>query len=328
MVGLVLAMVQQTPPAEITFADGVFTVRAANAEERVRIAEPVPALPHPITSRTWNLGGGKVTFDKDGLLIQKGRVNGRSTLATVPTSTVLFSEEQIAANRAAAQRGERELGVSAMNGAVVHGDKLIMWLRWDDRNRRTWLEGVFELDMAAETPAAKFIGKLPGNGFASGLVEDRLRRDETKIYAPVRAQQGWGLGTLDVTTGEPGFAEMGGTRADDAFFMPGSDLLVSLRKTAYGTVIVGLRRGEADRVYEILETRGDLVGIQPPGLVVFKQGNTTVVQDAWAGTKFAIPANTGFRLTRHGLLLWSPPDRPTQASLYDESSRPVVNWRG
>ncbi|MBX3096930.1 MAG: hypothetical protein KF812_08715 [Fimbriimonadaceae bacterium] len=328
MVILALALMQtQTAAAQIAYAEGVFTVTQANAEERVRISEPIPSVPRAMSSRTWNLGGGKVTFDKDGILIQKGRINGRSTLASVPTSTVLFSEDQIEANQAAARRGERTLGVTAMNGAVVDGSKLLMWLRWDDRNRRTWLEGVFELDMAVETPAAKFIGKLPGSGFSTGVVDDRLRREGQTVYAPVQAQVGWGLGTLNVSTGEPGFTEMGGTRADDAFFMAGTDTLVSLRKTAYGSVIVGVRRGDEPRVMEVLETRGTLVGIQPPGLIVFKQGNTTVVHDAWEGMKFAIPTGAGFRLTRHGLLVWTPDNAPTQATLYDSGSRPVANWR-
>ncbi len=321
---LVAAQQDAMTQDSVTYRDGLISVVLAEQRSQVRIADRLPELPRTVSRQMFQLGETKVTFDKDGLLIEKNGWKGRSRLASVPTSDVLFTPEIIAEHRAMANRGEISLNVSAMNGAVAVEDKLYMWLRWERKTGESWLEGVFELDASLEQPTTKFIGKMPGNSFATGIANDRLRLDGEELIAPVRAQEGWGLGRFKLADGTTTF-EKAASQAKDAFFVPGSKMMATVRATSYGTTIVGLW-GPGFGYRETIESRGTLAGIYEPGIVVFRFGGTDVVSHGQTGAKMAIPKGAGFRAIPGGLVYWEPNANPKRVTVVDRNFVTRGQW--
>jgi len=325
--GLSLLASPQTAPATatITLANGNFQVVAGEARATVPVATPIPAWPKPTNAREWAFTATRVRFDTKGLTISRNNQPSTSRLASVATSKMLFSPDEIDRIKRLVRQGERKLEVSGLSGAVLDGTTLYLLLRWDERDGNPWLEGIFKLEVADRVPEVRFVGKLPGYSFANGTVENRLIRQGDKLVAPVRAQDGWGIGSWDIKSGETNFTRLGNI-ADDVLIESRTGMVTSFRRTNYESVIVSVAPPSATRARDIVEMRGSLLGSQIPALLAFTQGRTIVLFNANTGAKLAAPPDPGFLMTDAGLLVWAPRRNPSAATLYDGNMTVRARW--
>lgn len=310
---------------QLAYASGAFTIKdgADTLTVPLSAANTEPVLRAEKLSMT--IGEVLITFDEKGLGIRYGNKGGFTTLPYVPRNPALFDETEAARVAALIASGERRAQVSAVSGFEVVEDKIYMLLRWDDKSGSPWLEVLTRIDTSSDAPKVELLGRFGGFSFASGPVSDELHSQATRLFTPLRAALGLGIGSYDVASGETKFANLG--PMVDSVSRIGSRYF-TVRKTTYGLSSVGVIDPIAGKHTAVLETRGEVVPSSLTSALVVKENGTSSLFALGSGARFVLPSDFGCAQTPYGVLVWTPKGKPTEAILREtDGFTSVAAWK-
>ncbi|HXH61393.1 MAG TPA: hypothetical protein VNI20_08540 [Fimbriimonadaceae bacterium] len=309
---------------QLTFVDGAFNVTDGDKTETVALNAGAASAPLVGDNISMQVGDVLVTFDERGLGIQYGKQGGFTTLSYMPTTPKLFSAEEIKANADAITSGERSARVSAVSGFVVVKDTLYMLMRWEDKDGKPWLETLVDLDTSGAAPKVGLVDKLVGTSFASGTVSDQLHAAGESVYVVTRTADSLLVESYDTVTAKMDRRTVG--PAVDILRPFGSEYL-TVRKTAYGTRIVGFYKTGGGPPHEVYETRGTVVPASLTSAFVVDEWDGRYLVDVSSGGKLALGKDSGYAPSSSGVIVWSPADAPEKATLYGSGGwTPVAEW--
>ena len=76
------------------------------------------------------------------------------------------------------------------------------------------------------------------------------------------------------------------------------------------------------------EIRGSLINVYKPSILCYLRGNQKVLVNLMTGAEIALPRDVEIREVTQGLLIWTPGNKPTQATLYTYGGfRTISGWK-
>ncbi len=312
--------------AAISYQDGVFTLQSgASKGEIVAFEHSAPSL-YPAERITLNYGGKIVQLDAAGITLRTPeKVLGASRLAAIPLNPRVATDAERAITEQLVREGRRDLGLSSISGYQSFGSKLYLLARWGDV-KAPWMEAVVMLDMSQESPAAQYVGRLPGFAFAASPVDDRLIEINGGLAALISGPEGYGLAQMNPETGEARFRRLGEKAGQVRFLRDGLQAL-ALSDTSYGAVRLTLHDLETGRSTLAGEIRGAIKGLTEPRYLRYMRGSEMIVLNLESGAEKPVAASAAMASSPFGLLVWWPAQEPRQASLYEHLTyRPLGRW--
>ncbi len=310
---------------QLSFASGKFTIKDGDDTLTVPLfaAEPEPVFRG--TTLDLRVDGVLVTFDDKGLGIRYGNRGGYTRLAYMPDNPALFDSEESSRIAALVASGERSKSVSAVSGFEVVDDRIFLLLRWDDKANKPWLEVLVDLDTSGDAPKVNYLGRFGGFSYAQGKVSDELHSHSTRLFSPVRAALGLGLGSYDIPTSTSKFVNLGPhvevVRKFGARFY-------TLTSTSYGLKQVGVIDPISERMRTVMETRGEIVPSALTSALIVKENGVSSLFAFVSGSRFQLPADYGCAQTPYGVLVWSPKAGPKEASLLETDGFSAITvWK-
>lgn len=321
-----LMITQQAPSREITYQDGLFTIKGPEGQTKVSINPGFQAM-NTSTGRLWLPVGGQIlTFDQNGLGFRK---NNRSTYATYPsiaTSDKLFSSEQIDQINRDVAANMKSLDVSAVSGWEKVGDSVFLILRWDDKKGKPWLEALMKYEFPNGKPKATFLGRFDSLTHASGRVNDKLLFENGYLFTITHGTETSLLEKYDIAKNS--FEKRAlSNHFTDAKLIPGSLYGMGLKRTPAKTLLISLIDREKNISHQVAEVRGTITNLYSPAILHFKSSERSTLLNLTSGAELVIPDNCGVEAISSGLILWTPINNPQAAALYSAGSfRTLARW--
>lgn len=311
---------------EISYSDGVFTLKGPLGAQAVPIGDP-PRPMNRATGRIWLPVGQKaVVFDKNGVGIRQNNKIAYSTYPSVATSDQLFTKEQIDATNRAAANGERSLDVTAVSGFAAVGSKVYLLLRWDGKRTGPWLEPLMEIDLSSSKPAARVVARFNGFTTAKGKVSDKLCVRQGKLWTTVVHDGKVWLCSYNLTDGKvvekPVSRECG-----DVHMFESSGNLVAFQVTPVGTTIVSAMEPDSGRLRQVAEIRGSILEKHHPDVIESDGPGGRRLMCLTTGAVRIIAPDEEVRSLEDGMLVWSPKTAPKSAKWITSSAfRELALW--
>lgn len=306
---------------ELSYADGVFTIVDGQDTVTVPLSSGEPPVPVAGDKLSLEVGGTLITFDQRGLGIRYGNKGGFTGLGYMPTTSKLFTPEEIVSNVELIESGERQFRVSALSGFEVVEGVVYLWLRWDGKDDAPWLETLVSIDTSGDAPSVNLIGRFNGFSFTRGAVADELHSIGGSLMVMTRSQVGFGVGEYDVESREFAFRLVAGR--DDVCRRVG-DKFYAMRRTETGMTTVGIVDPIFALYRPIIETRSSIVRSNLSSALVLRDGDSLTLLSIDSGARRSLPAGAAYAETDMGVLVWSPADDPTSAELIEPGGWSVV----
>lgn len=337
---LALAALIQAPAVSLSYGGGAFTIKSGAKTEYVNLIAPLKRMaPPPRVEKTgslelvWDSQGARlergdyaIAWTAKGLWVREGAWSHLTRLPEIATSPKLQSAEAIREVVARAGKGELELGATSLAGAEAIGEKLVLLIRWEDKQGKPWLEALISLDVAGRQRKPALIGRFAGfTRPAAQGDDDRLFMMGEALAAVTGDGPKWGLARLDPETGASTFDAFG--ERLEAWSAKG-DSLYFVESTAYGTDLAGAieRSGAGRRLFAEARGAAKWLSTDPP-LLFLEDSEGVRLMHAVSGRLQEFATGTEARWTAMGVLAWSPAKAPVRAALLNpEGWRPITRW--
>lgn len=323
------ALLSQTQPQtrEITFKDGLFTINGPEGQTKVSIKPGFEPM-NTQTGRLWiPVAGHVLTFDDKGVGFRKANRATYATYSSIATSDKIFTKEQADQINRDVAAEKKTLEVSAVSGWEKVGDSVYAILRWDDKQKKPWLEVLMRFDFPNGKPRATYLGRFDSMTFATGRVNDKLIAENGKLICVTHGAQSSLLESFDMATGlfeKKAF----GTKFSDAKLIEGSLFGMGLERTPASTTIVSLLDREKAKATPAAEIRGGILGLYAPALLHYGDRSRQRLLNLETGAELELPVGCGIEAIDAGILLWTPKAAPTAAALYSPVSfRTLTRWQ-
>lgn len=313
----------QTPAVAMDFRDGFFILTEPGGEVtkvNSRIwpkAHPTAfELKHPNATLAWSGRGLSVTV---GPSVRTAR------FAEMTASPKFLSRTEIDEIARKVTAGSVVREVSSLAGWEQVGDMLYMLVRWEDKAKKPWLEGLIRVDLSKKSPWYEALAVTRTISDATGPVDDQLYPTANGLYSLATTSDSWGINNY--SAGAFKFTPVG-RFPKRAEISADSKLIRVVEKTNYGMNLVASVTAPAGVRTNLFETRGE---VSFPGdditLVAVVSSSSTVVRNTTSGLELELPKDVGLRSVRAGLLVWVPAKDPRQAVLYNRDSlRSISRW--
>lgn len=316
----------QAPPV-LTFRDGQFDIAGPATSIKVPAQPPESISIFPADRLTLTYSGRDITLDRSGIGVKAA--NGRvdfSRLPAVATSNRLFSLSEIASIRSEVAAGRRTEGFNAVSGYEYIGSTLYLLLRWEESDRKPWLEALVAYDMSQPTLQARLVGRVSGFSYANGTVDDRLENIGGDLAAVTQKDGEWGVARWSISQAAASWSSFGPAPAT-VRMQPGAPRAFGLKPTAYGTTVVTVAHLDTGQSFAAAEVRGSIKGILQPSYLDWKEGSQKVLRNLETGAELRPYWDSQAVHTSAGLLVWWPAVQPRRATLYDaDTFRPLSTW--
>lgn len=322
--GLMLS--QQAPLREITYQDGLFTLKGPEGQSKVSLKPGFEAM-NTSTGRLWLPVGGQVlTFDQNGVGFRRNNASTYATYASIATSDKLFSKDQIDQINRDVAANKKSLDVSAVSGWEKIGETVYLILRWDDKQGTPWLEVLMKYEFPKGKPNATFLGRFDSLTNASGRVNDKLMFENGKLSTITHGGETSLLETFDIVSKSFEKAALD-ARFTDAKLLEGSLFGMGLERTPAKTFLISLIDRETRSSRQVAEVRGSIANLYTPAVLHYKYENRSTLLNLASGAELIIPGDCGIEAVSSGLLLWTPAANPQVAALYSSGSfRTLARW--
>lgn len=310
---------------QLSYSNGEFTITDGDQRTTVPLSAARPPEPYRADKLNMRIGDTLITFDERGLGIQYRSRGGFTNLPYVATSPLLFNSEEINRINSLIALNTRTADVTALSGFELVGDKLHLLMRWEENNGTPWLEALLDVDTSGLTPKVNILGRFSGISFAKGAVSDELYARGTLLYTPIKTTNGLGLGLFETTNGGKRNVELG-PPVDSCAPLGGN--FVTQTKTSHDMTSIGYLDTKTERWRAVFESRGQLVASSPTKVIRIREQATDVVYSPKSGARLDVQRDTAIADAPHGVLVWSPADKPTTATLRDTDSLSVLaQWK-
>jgi len=322
--GTVLA--QQTPLREITFQDGVFTLKGPEGDSQIS-TRPLFEAMNTTTGQLWlPVDKYVLTFNENHVGFRRDNKSNYSGYSMISTSPKLFSQAQLDEINSDVAAKKKSLDVTAISGWEKIGNRVYLIMRWEDSSSKPWLEALVEIDFTGNAPVANLLGTFNGMTTAKGRVSDKLIGENGKLYAVTESDAGSQLDSYDIASKQFSSSELG-TRFTDSKLIEGSLSGMGFALTPAKTMLVSLIDREKATSRQVAEVRGAINGIYAPAILHFGTPSRKVLLNLASGAEMVIPKDCGVESANAGVLLWTPKMNPKAAVLYSSGSfRTLARW--
>lgn len=318
---IALTVLGQTPAppaaAKLSFSEGRFSVEAAGRKESVPIQSTEKK---PSKVYMYQDGQRWLVWDGRGLTIRIGSKASSTQLPEYPVSPKLFEKSEIEQTLVALQKGQRRKGASGLSGVVQDGKTLYLLVRWDEKSSgvRPWFEALVKVDMSQEQPKPQLLGRWKGVSRARGeFVGQELRLLGRDLLAVTESAAEWNVSRFSLQS-QQFTSQSIGRQLEAVAFQIGAQRMLFIERTSYGTRLGGVLRLNSMARRNLLESRDPFRFLPGPSLIaVINSGENRIVRSIESGSELTLPAQVGMASIQSGLLVWTPPERPQRAVLYD-----------
>lgn len=258
----------------------------------------------------------RVSWDADGLKIEKGGYRKVSKLPDIALTPKLFSKPEIVANRELIAKGIRQKDASSLSGSLRLGDYVYFLLRWTEKDGKTWLEALVSVKLTDAKPMPKLIGRLTGMSLSRRATDDRLFAFGESVGAFTVDDNGkWGLATYHRKTDKFDFSPYG-EGLSDYIWISGKMFLIA-EEADYGKTIIARIDLNTGSRRNLMEANGEvrLIDRNRPFLAEITTNLGPALYNMETGCMLAIAPKAAVRRTPFGVLIW-PNGQPEKASLY------------
>ena len=314
-------VVPKVPPV-LSFEGGMFVVKRGEARETVS-AQPVKKVAPKFVA--FRKDQHFAVWDARGLTVRSGEKVKSYRLPELAVSPRLFERDEIRANLKVFASGERKKDADALSGARRIGNDVYFLVRWDDKEKKTWLEALVRVSLDEEDLKWHVVGKFDGFTLANLAIDDQLIVNNGFLAVILRRGDEWGESFYSRNMKAFGFKKLGKNLVDFESTKEGTALFVE--KTSYGTSIGGevdidkqIRREQLEvrGTFKLLDGGKPMIAINPP-----------MLRNADSGSEFTLPKDSGVRRCSAGIIIFTPETHPTSAVLYDpERWTPLARWKG
>lgn len=330
MVGafVIANLVGQVTPPKLTFRDGAFVVAGAAGVENVSLKQPSEAKSAIDVSKgrfLLKVGSATVWFDSKGLALNEGKRKSVTRLTSVPTSGKIATKESNAELMDLVARKDRSLAVSALSGYEMVDRTLYLLARWEDKDKKPWLEALVKIDTSQSPMRTELVGKLPGRSFGQGVVDDVLFQRGKNLAVLANSEDSFGIARMPLDGSPPVFEPYGDAVGKAKLTEDGASAW-TLTPTAYGTNIVGIADLDQSSYNVVSEFRGKMTSIEGASFALYKVGTKQRLINLKTGAITEIESSSGLKPTSNGLLVYSPVREPVKAQLMDSHFRRLAEW--
>lgn len=311
----------KTGPPSLSFESGAFVVKRGDLTESIPLSAK-KVVPKFVAFRK---DKNFAVWDGRGLTIRAGEQVKSYKLPELAVSPKLFERDEIRSNLKLFASGERSKNANALSGAKRIGNDVYFLARWEDKEKKPWLEALVRVDLEATDLKWHLVGKFEGLSLASQSIDDQPLLHNGFLAVIIRKGEEWGESFYSRNLNGFGFKKLGKGLTDFEPTKEGTALFVE--KTSYGTSIGGEVDIEKQIRREMLEVRGTfkmldggrpVLAIDPP-----------MLRNAESGSEFTLPKDSGVKRCAAGVIVFTPEANPTSAVLYDpERWTPLARWKG
>ncbi len=250
-------------------------------------------------------------WDHRGLTIRDGKNAISTKLGDIAVSPRAFSRDEILKTLDQFKTGKRQKDSDALSGSLRLGSKCYFLPRWTDKEGKSWLEALIEVDLNQPNPRPKFLGRFKGFTSALKLIDDRLFLVKDRLSV-VSAEGGtWGLGSYADNTSSFEFSPLGTNLI--SYFRGG----YFLESTSYNTYIVGQIDLGSGLRKNLFESRSKSIDLKDGSSVaVVRQKGSTIVKNLRTGGQITTDGNAYVAPIDKYVLVWTKEQR-TSAYLYE-----------
>ncbi len=321
----------QAPSASLSFGEGAFTLRSGQRTVRVPIAGPKEASSETkeqtsVDRIVFRKDDAFAVWDSRGLTVRKGERVFTTLMPEIAVSPKALSEEEILRARMLFAMQLRFPGASALSGARRIGNMAYFLLRWDDWTRTPWLEALVEVDLSSQSPKPRYLGRF--EGFSFPVAENRLLVLNGRPAA-VTVSEGskWGRAEFKPADAKANWIELG--EGLDRLELHSRGFGAFWERSRYGTRLFGRVDLAAGTRRPLMESRGNvrLLDSESPWIAIAHEEYGVWLRNLESGAKLRLPQPCGIRRTALGVVVWSPPDRPTECWAYEiERLEALAHW--
>lgn len=319
----------QNGPPKVALESGSFVVEGAGGKESVPLVSAKKKMLgiNPINQNFQIVLGGKnLLFDgKTFKISSKGTKPLISQFKEIPVSGKIATKESNEALMKLVREKKRTLEFSAISGWESIKKDLYLLLRWDDSDKKPWLETVVKFDMTQSAPKPKLIGRFEGMSFAGGKSDDILTLRGPNLAILANNETGFGMARLSLDGSTASFKRLGNAVGKARMSAEG-DVAWTLTPTSYGTNIMGIADLDQNDYREVSEFRGKMTEIVFPSYAKYKTDNKNSLINLKSGASMDMKDEFGQHPTSSGLLVWTPSRNPKEAYLLDPSFRKIAVW--
>lgn len=287
---------------------------------------PLSAAPKPAPlSLLYRRGKTFVVWDERGLTIRVGKTVRSTRLPEIAVSPRVFPREEIRANLALMEKGERKKDANALSGAKRIGNDVYLLVRWEDTKAKPWLEALVRVDLTDKNPKPHLLGRFDGLAVTERPIDDKLFLLGDNLAAITQRRDAWGLATFRPKDKSFDFLSIGNRLTQ---YVPQSETkALFLETTTYDTTLAGRVDLSTGARTTLAEDRGvaRLIDAEDPPIATF---GGPVARNLVTGAETPLPASAGLRRGKKGIIVWSPLKDPKRATLYDPTDWTVLaTWK-
>lgn len=305
---------------KLSFEAGSFIVRRGTAVIKTPLQQEKKVAPKFVAFRK---DDHFAVWDGRGLTIRAGEKVKSYRLPELAVSPKLFERDEIRSNLKLFAAGTRSKNANALSGAKRIGNDVYFLARWEDTDKKPWLEALVRVPLDTDDLKWHLVGKFEGMSLATLSIDDQLILHNGFLAVIQRRGDEWGESFYSRNMQAFGFKKLGKNLVDFEPTADGGALFVE--KTTYGTCIGGEVDIEKQERKELLEVRGTfkLLDGQHPMLAI----NPPMLRNAESGSEFSLPKDSAVLRSGTGVIVFTPPLHPTSAILYDpERWTPLARW--
>ena len=320
--------IQEGVGPRLDFRNNEFVISRAGKTERFPVQVPEAATlfwpPEPLLFRR---DDAYVVWDVRGLTIRQKDWVYHTWLSSVPTSPKLFSREEILETKSLLGKGERQMNASTLSGAYRDGNVVYLLARWDDKAEKPWAEALFKVELTDEKPKPQLLGRFDGLSLNLKPGKSALFPRDGKPSVWMKTGDAWGLGSYDQEIEIFEFKRIG--NALERIEMISDRFGWYVERTAMPSFVLYRWDSSSFARKQLLEAAGPMriVNKSEPWIAEIEEGDDLYLQNATTGARIQLPPEAGYRATSHGVLVWTPAQRPRSAVLFDSSRwAPRARW--
>lgn len=316
-----LFLTQATPPT-LTFQSGQFTI-TQGAEKEVISSRTETSTP---ASFGYRAKSKQVRFEKGQLIAQFGTLKRSTRLQDATGSPRFFSRDEIIDNSFRIETKDRSALPHSVVGWEMVGTRLFMVPQWRDAAGEPWLALLASVDLSVESPKIEVHFRLSGSGtVATG--DNLFKHPNGQLVLLSQDGTGWGATMINLETETSEFVGVG-TSKPNVVPSPNGAALHFVEETSYGTNLVGVFGLESRTRTDLFESR-DKVGFIDNSREMLRIDTPTkvILHNPESGLELALPKDIGIRMSKFGVLVWTPLAKPRSAALYSVNSlRSTSKW--
>jgi hypothetical protein len=305
-----LTVTRKVDDYTLSLFQGSFVVRRGSEVARVPLNPPEEK---PILVALFRRDRNFAVWDDRGLTVRTGRSVHSTRLPDIAVTRKLFPKEEILKTVGMIHQGVRRKEADSLAGSRRIGHEAYFLLRWNETSGKPWLEALVSVDLAAKHPEPVLIGRFEGISTAEGRIADKLFLANGCLCAATRREHDWGIASYSPTNKEFLFRSEG----NDLVSMEPTGLYIE--RTPYGTNIGGridLKTGTPTRMFEDRSKPG-WMDAGEPALAYTTGHNRRVLRNCDSGAELLVSDKARARRCGKLVIVWSPPEAPSHAYLYD-----------